>query len=245
MYRVAVSSYEDNRLEAAVGELEEALKADPENAEAHNMLGIIALRQGAVHVGQTETMDCLAGEDAALVRQDAIRRFREAEGHFRKSVELRDDFPEAWNNLAVAALNLREWDVAIDAALKALRSPTYAEPHVARGNLGWAYFNKKDVQRAWKELHEAVSRQPRFCVGRYRLAKVFVERKNFDDAAENLAALVSDKTCPIQEAFLLGGMVEQKRGRSDDAVELFRRCQTMAPKSCVADECRRLASMIQ
>src|SRR5882757_3108652 len=45
-YQLAVGYYRDRRVEAAVEELEKALKADPENADAYNMLGIVALGQG-------------------------------------------------------------------------------------------------------------------------------------------------------------------------------------------------------
>lgn len=244
-FQLAVNAYQDRRIEAAITELNEALKADPDNADAHNMLGIIALRQGADYVAQAETLSCLRGRDAELVREDAHRKFKEAEGHFRKAVDLRDDFPMAWNNLSVADLQLQDWAGAVTAASKALASPTYAEPEIARGNLGWAHFHRKDLQRAWKELHEAVARAPGFCVGRYRLAKVYTERGDLDLAAEQLDAVFTDKRCPIQEAYLLGGLVAQRRKEPDKARELLDRCITLAPKSCQAAECRRYAGMVR
>lgn len=245
LFQVAVSSYEANRLEAAVGELEQALKADPQNAEAHNMLGIIALRQGADFEAQIESLSCVRGSDAELVRQDATLEFRKARGEFEAAAALEPDFADAWNNLSVAALNLQDWDLAARAALSALKVGTYGEPHVARGNLGWAYFHKGELQKAWRELQDAVARQPGFCVGRYRLAKVLVERGQVADADEHLAVIVADARCPIQEAFLLAGMVAQKRSDTDRAVELFERCTQLGAKSCVAGECRRYAEMIQ
>jgi Tfp pilus assembly protein PilF len=112
--------------------------------------------------------------------------------------------------------------------------------------LGWAYFHKKDLQNAWKELYESVARAPSFCVGRYRLAKVHVERGDFDQASDVLAPLVADgKRCPIQEAFLLDGLVQDRRKDSQKAREMFRACADMSPRSCVAEECKRYAQMIQ
>ena len=245
LYQVAVSSYEANRMEAALGELDQALKADPENAEAHNMLGIIALRQGAEYEAQIQGQSCVRGSDAEMVRLDASSRFRAARTSFAKAAAIRSDFAEAWNNLSVSALNLEEWDAAIDAATNALKVGTYAEPHIARGNLGWAYYKKRDLPRAWRELQDAVSRQPGFCVGRYRLAKVLVDRGQLALADEHLAALAGDSHCPIQEAFLLAGMVAEKRGDGDRAREMFERCTGLGARSCVAGECRRYAEMIQ
>jgi Tfp pilus assembly protein PilF len=244
-YQLAAGYFRDQRVEAAVEELDKALQADPENSDAYNMLGIIALKQGHDYVAQAEISSCLKGRDAELVRGDAQAKFRQATTNLRKAVEIRPEFPEAWNNLSVAELQLQDWDSALDAARNALKYATYGTPEMARANLGWAYYQKKDIQNAWKELHEAVSRAPGFCVGRYRLAKVYVDRGDTEQASDALAPVLSDVTrCPIQEAQLLGGLLSERKRDSAAARELFQRCVDMAPRSCAADECRRYAQLI-
>ena len=244
-YQLGVEYFRTRRIEAATEELDKAIKADPENADAYEMLGIIALKQGHDYLEQAETSACLSGRDGDLVRQDATGRFLEAEAHLRTAVRLRPEFPAAWNNLAVAALWLGDWTTAGDAATKALKDSTYAEPEVARANLGWAYLQQKDLQKAWKELHESVARAPNFCVGRYRLAKVFFERGDREQAAEALAVMLDDPRCPIQDAYLLGGLVYQKRGQRERARTLLGKCTDMAPRSCTAGQCRRFAALIR
>jgi Tfp pilus assembly protein PilF len=245
-YQLAAGYFRDQRVEAAIEELQKALQADAENADAYNMLGIIALRQGHDYVAQLETASCLKGRDAESVRSEAQAKFKEAIKSLRKAVELRPEFPEAWNNLSVAEIQLQSWDAAIEAAQNALKDATYGTPEMARANLGWAYYQKKEIQSAWKELHEAVSRAPGFCVARYRLAKVYVDRGETDQAVDALAPVISDvKRCPIQEAQLLGGLLNERKRELASARELFQRCVDMAPRSCVADECRRYAQMIQ
>jgi type IV pilus assembly protein PilF len=237
-YQLAVGYFQNHRDEAAIEELQKAIEADPENAEAHNMRGLIALKQAYDYGAQADTVSCLKGEES--------KKLRAAEASFRKAVELRTNFPEAWNSLSAVALLLREWDAAIIAAENALKDPTYDSPVFARANLGWAYFHKRDLQNAWKELYESVSRASAFCVGRYRLAKVYVERGEVDQAVDVLEPLIADgKRCPIQEAFLLGGLLHERRKNSEKARGLFRTCAEMSPRSCVADECRRYAQMIQ
>jgi len=244
-YQLAAGYFRDQRVEAAMEELQKALQADPENADAYNMLGIIALRQGHDYLTQLEVSSCLKGRDAELVRADAQAKFREAATHLGKAVELRPDFAEAWNNLSVAQLQLQSWDLSIEAARNALKYATYATPEMARANLGWAYYQKKDIQNAWKELHDAVSRAPGFCVARYRLAKVYLDRGETDQASDALAPVISDvKRCPIQEAQLLGGLLHERKRDTAAARELFQRCVDMGPRSCAADECRRYAQLI-
>lgn len=245
-YQLAVGYFQNHRDEAAIEELQKSIEADPQNAEAYNMLGLIALKQAYDYGSQAETVSCLKGADEQSVRGEENRKLRDAETSFRKAVELHANFPEAWNSLSAVALLLREWDEAITAAENALKDPTYDSPVFARANLGWAYFHKKDLQNAWKELYESVSRASAFCVGRYRLAKVYVERGEVDQAVDVIEPLIADgKRCPIQEAFLLGGLLHERRKNSEKARDLFRACAEMSPRSCVADECRRYAQMIQ
>jgi Tfp pilus assembly protein PilF len=245
-YQLATGYFRDQRVEAAIEELQKALQADPENADAYNMLGLIALRQGHDYVAQLESASCLKGGDAEAVRTEAQAKFKDARKNLRKAVELRPEFPEAWNNLSVAESQLQSWDEAVTAAQNALKDAAYATPEMARANLGWAYYQRKDFQSAWKELHEAVSRAPGFCVARYRLAKVYVDRGEIDQAAEALAPVLSDvKRCPIQEAQLLGGLLNERKREMVSARELFQRCVDMAPRSCIADECRRYAKLIE
>ena len=245
-YQLAAGYFRDERVEAAIEELQKALQTDPENADAYNLLGLIALRQGHDYVAQLEGKSCLKGRDAESVRSEAQAKFKEAAKSLHKAVELRPNFSEAWNNLSVAELQLQSWDAAIEAAQNALKDPSYGMPAFARANLGWAYYQKKDIQSAWKELHEAVSRSPGFCVGRFRLAKVYTDRGEIDQAAEVLAPLLSDtKRCPIQEAQLLGGLLHERKRETALARELFQHCVELGAHSCVADECRRYAQLIQ
>lgn len=244
-YELAVGYYRDKRVEPALEELNKALEADPENAEAYNLMGIVALHQGHDYLLQTETMACLAGAEAVVVRADAMKKFRQAEQHFVKATGLKADYSNAWNNLAVAALQLQQWDLAISSARNALKDVTYTETEMARANLGWAHFQKKELQYAWKELHESVARAPGFCVGRYRLAKVYVERGDLERASEEIDAVVTNKKCPIQEAYLLAGLIAERKKESGRARASFERCAELAPKSCVANECRRYAQLIQ
>jgi type IV pilus assembly protein PilF len=245
-YQLAVGYFQNHRVEAAVEELQKAIEADPQNAEAYNMLGLVALKQAYDYEAQAETLSCLKGADEGLVRVAENQKLREAEFDLHKAVELRPNYPEAWNSLAAVSLLLRAWDQAVEAAQHALKDPTYDAPVFARANLGWAYFHKKDLQSAWKELYEAVSQAPSFCVGRYRLAKVYMERGDLLQALDTVSPVVVDgKRCPIQEAFLLAGLLHERRKDSEKARELFRTCADMSPRSCVAEECKRYAQMIQ
>jgi tetratricopeptide (TPR) repeat protein len=245
-YQLALGYFQNHREEAAIEELQKAIKADPKNADAYNMLGLIALKEAHDYEAEAETSSCLKGDDERLVRAEENKKLLEAQRRFHQAIELRPGFPEAWNSLATVALLLRSWDEAITDAESALSDAVYDAPMFARANLGWAYYHKGDLQDAWKELYEAVAHAPAFCVGRYRLAKVYLERGETEEAVEAIEPLIADgKRCPIQEAFELAGLLQGRRKNADRARDMFRTCAEMSPRSCVADECRRYAQMIQ
>jgi tetratricopeptide (TPR) repeat protein len=237
-YQVAEGDFTQGNFRAALDGLLKAIALNPQNSDAHYLLGLLSLRQASETERMIETETCVAGGEAKLERQEIDEDFHKAEAAFRRAVEIKSDFSEAWNSLAVVQLHFQRWDDAVAATEKALANALYRQPWAALGNLGWAYFQKREYLRAAKELRTAVFSNPQFCVGRYRLAKVYYDQKSWDTAAEELEKVTSDKACPIQEAFLLAGLVALKRGERPRAAELFRRCSDLSPKSCLAQQCR-------
>jgi len=241
-YLLAADYFAKNMVEPATEELLKALQLNPDNPDAHNLLGLISLRK-ASDVEELATRDqCLKGEELQLEKQEMDGHFKKAEEEFKKAVKLKPNFSDALNNLAVVVLHFGRYDEAIQLEQKALSNIVYREPYYAEGNLGLAYLSKNDFARAAKTLRQAIFEQPGFCVGRYRLAKVYYEEKEYDRAAEELDKVTGDKACPIQEAYLLAGMTALRRQDRQHATEMFQRCTRLAPKSCIAAECTLAAN---
>lgn len=225
-------------VEPALEELLKAVELNPDNPDAHNLLGLVFLRKGAESEELSIRNRCLKGEDLRLEKQDMDAQFKKAEEQFTKAAALKPDFSEARNNLAVVMIHFGRYDEAVQQEERALANIVYHEPYVAQGNLGLAYLEKHDFARASKALRQSLFEQPKFCVGRYRLAKVYYEQKDWDQAAAELETVTGDKSCPIQEAYHLAGMVALRRDDRDRARQLFARCVDLAPRSCLASECK-------
>jgi len=162
------------------------------------------------------------GANAEAVRRDSTAKFRDAEQKLRQATLLRPQFSEAWNNLAVAALQLATTNLAATASRNALKDVTYAEPEIARANLGWALFQKKDMQAAWKELHEGRGARARLLRRPLSPGKVYVERAEYDRAADEL------------DGILGGGSARSRRRscwRAWSASEGSRRARRGSPSS--------------
>jgi type IV pilus assembly protein PilF len=221
----------------ALEELLKAVELNPRNPDAHNLLGLIFLRKAAESEELSMRAQCLKGEELRLEKDSMDGQFKKAEEQFKTAVDIKPAFSEALNNLAVVAIHFGRYDEAISLEEKALANIIYREPFAAQGNLGLAYLNKSDLARAGQALRQALFEQPAFCVGRYRLAKVYYEAKEYERAADELEKVTGDKSCPSQEAYQLAGMVALRRQDRQKAGQMFERCVQLAPKSCLAREC--------
>jgi Tfp pilus assembly protein PilF len=236
-YLLGADYFNKNLVGPALEELLKAVELNPENSEAHNLLGLVFLRKAYESEELSMRAQCLKGEELRLEKQEMEGQFKKAEDHFKEAVRLQATFSEALNNLAVVAIHFGRFDDAVGYEEKALSNIIYRDPYAAQGNLGLAYLSKNDYARAAKALRQALFEQPKFCVGRFRLAKVYYEQKEYDHARDELEQVVSDKNCPIQEAYHLAGLVSLRLSDRTRAAELFSRCVDLAPKSCLAREC--------
>jgi type IV pilus assembly protein PilF len=237
-YLLGADYFNKGLVQPALEELLKAVELNPNNPDAHNLLGLVFLRRGAEAEELYMRNQCLKGESLTLERQESDVLFKKAEEQLRKAIELKADFSEARNNLAVVLIHFGRYDEAVQLEEKALSNIAYREPYTAQGNLGQAYLEKHDLVRAAKALRQALFEQPKFCVGRYRLAKVYYEQQEWDHAAEEIEQVTNDKACPIQEAYHLAGMVALRREDREKAGRMFSHCVDLAPKSCLASECK-------
>jgi type IV pilus assembly protein PilF len=237
-YLLGADYFNKGMVEPALEELLKAVELNPDNADAHNMLGLVFLRKGAEAEELSTRNQCLKGEELRLEKQEMDGHFKKAAEQFEKAIGLKKDFSEARNNLAVVYIHFGRYDDAIQLETQALGNIIYRDPFAAEGNLGLAYLEKHDYARAAKELRQALFEQPKFCVGRYRLAKVYYEMQDWQRASDEIDQVVTDKACPIQEAYNLAGLVALRREERDKAKQMFARCVDLAPRSCLASECK-------
>ena len=122
---------------AALGELLKAERMNPEDPILHNDLGLAYMAKEKI--------------DLAVV-------------HFEKAVRLKPDYSLAKNNLGSAYMARQEWDKAIPLLTAVTGDLLYATPHYPLANLGWAYYNKKEYDKARYYLEEALDLKPDFFI---------------------------------------------------------------------------------
>jgi len=226
-------------LEQAESEAQKAIAYDDSNVEAHNVLGLVDYMRAMKNHRLLEIDDCLTGVDAEALRSELDDFLSSADRHFKKAVEIKPDYGEAWANRGSVALLLEDYQPGTADLERALAYPhALLNIGLTRANLGWAYFHQRRHAQAAKELRQAEQFNPGMCVAKYRLGRVYFARKEWNKALEQFQSVANNKECPMQEAHLYLLKTYRELGMRDAAPAAQTRCVQMAPKSCIAAQCR-------
>ncbi len=203
--------------------LDHALKAvelDDENAEAAHLVALIYLD--------------------FCSRGPADCRLSEAERHARRAVELRPDFREAKNTLAVTLIHQKRAAEAVKVLVPLTQDILYPTPENAWGNLGWAYLELGKTDEAIDALRRSIAAQPLFCVGSLRLGLAY-ERKNESMPAREAFTQALETQAPgcnaLQEAFAGRARASMKLGDVDAARTDLERCVALTKNTPIGKEC--------
>ncbi len=236
---IAKDALSKKDLDQAQSEAEKAIALWPGNDEAYNVAGLAHLVRAADMQVLLEVNDCLTGVDAEAMRQDRDEQLSQADQAFDKASSISPDYGEAWSNRGVVAMLQENPDRAIEYLDKALTHPErLQDAALTRAHLGWAYFHKNDYVQAAKELLEALQFHPGMCVATYRLGRVYFAREEWEKAAEQFQDVTDQPACGSQEASLFLMKTRIAQGLVDDAKAARDKCIQMAPKSCIAAQCR-------
>ena len=227
--------------EAGHQEAMAALRYDPNYDAAYNVLGLVEYFRALDNFRLMEIRDCLTGVDAEVLRQEFEFYLKKADSYFAKAIALSKNYAEAWSNRGAVALQLGDYPTAVKNFTEALGHPARLDNiAVTRANLGWAYFQQGEHVRAAKELRQSLQFHQQMCVASYRLARVYFARKEWEKALERLNQ-ASSSNCPIQEVHLYRMKTLVKLNRTNTLQQEKASCEAMAPRSCVAAQCRALA----
>src|SRR5688572_10597135 len=188
-YELSVGLMGEQNIAAAFEHLFKSIELDPKNPEARLLLG-----------------------NLYLLREE----FPKAEDELRKARSLaeKDDsygepfIAEVDNSLGVVLVHEKRYDDAIKTLRDSATNIVNRNPHLAWGNLGWAYYEKGQYKDAVDALTQSVRHQSRFCLGFYRLGQTYVALREFERAEDALTRCleVPDDQCKnLQSAWHLRG----------------------------------------
>lgn len=231
-YELAVGLMGESNFAGAFQHLDESIRLDPDNAQAHLLLGNLYLFRG----------DYPASERELLAAIDANIRLERS--------GIPSLTPDAKNSLGVVYIHTGRYEDAVRVLTESSSDLMNTTPHLALGNLGWANIERDDLPAALEALSMAVRREPQFCAGWYRLGQVYSamgegespssEPSSYAHAEEALtrALEVDAEVCQaFQDAWLLRGQVRARLGRPEDASSDFERCVELDASSDAGRAC--------
>lgn len=203
--------------QSAFKETEDALKLNPELADAWHVRGILL--------------------------HQAFGRLDEALTAYMKALELKPDFSEARLNLGNLYLDMKRYDDAIAQYEKALNNVMFREPDKAHGNMGWAYYKKGDVPQALDHLKASVTMNPKYCLGHLKLGQLYEEQQNTDESCKYFGRY--REHCPDRaDAWQYDGLCHAKKGELVEAQKSFDTCIEKATTDDQKDLCRTLKGQL-
>lgn len=193
---------------AALKELLEAERKNPDDPMIHNSLGLAYM---------------------AKARPDLAVK------HLQKALELQPDLSPAVNNLGIAYLRMDRWDDAIE-QFKALTSDLlYGTPHFPLTNMGFAYFNKGEYEQAEKYYLEALNFQPDFVIALRGLGRTYMKTGALEKAQEMFNKAVSADPSFVP-AYLDLAQSYRIAGEIEKAKYAYQKVISIAPGSSFAKE---------
>jgi type IV pilus assembly protein PilF len=230
---------------------ENAMRAQKEYELAVGLMGEQNIAAAFEHLFKSIELDAKNPESRLLLGNLYLLReeFPKAEAELRKARELAEGdgeygppfIAEVDNSLGVVLVHEKKYDEAISALRESATNIVNRNPHLAWGNLGWAYYEKGQYKDAVDALIQSVKHQSRFCLGYYRLGQTYTKLRDFERAEDALTRCleVSDEGCKnLQAAWHLRGEARAQLGQRQDAIADFERCVELSSGSEAGRACQ-------
>lgn len=229
----AVQLHQEGRLSDAEGLYRQALAAEPDFAEALQMLGVLLHQAGrndeAVEVFRRMAGLCPDDADAhnnlgvALAAQWKLSEAAEA---YRRAIELRPDYAEAHNNLGSVLRDLGRVEDAVPCYGHALSlRPDYFE---AQQNLGLAFQDLGRLADAIAAFQQAVRLRPDDVKLLYNLGIAYNDAGDIDRALLCHRRALSIQPDSFDSLFGLGRALKDA-GLIDQAIAAYRAALAIKP----------------
>ena len=164
--------------------------------------------------------------------------------HFKKAIELRENFSEAYNDLGYTYLILSKWDLAITCFEKALGNTLYTTPHFAHNNMGYAYYKKGGYKRAVESYREAIKYQPSFSRAFHNLGITYEAMNEWDKAIGAYKESIRYAPKDPRSHFFLGKLY-LKRNKPSLAIKKFEESIRLDKNNIYTTEAKHLLETIK
>jgi len=199
-YMLGMSFIEQGRLQDAFVKFQKAVQFNPQNKDAHNMLGHI---------------------------YTVLEQYENSLASYDRAIEIDPSYSEAHNNRSVTLIRMERWKDAIESAERALENPLYPTPENALNNIGFARMKMGNYEGAIKAFRQALLRRALPEAG-YNMALAFIELGQIRAAMSELEKLV-ERYPQYAHAHYQLARLYLRQGDREKAKIHFTQAATLAP----------------
>ncbi len=247
MLQAGLAHHEAGRLQQAEQHYRQVLGAEPRNADALHLLGVLALQCGhaQVAVEYISAAIRIAGDRATYHTNlaEALRvlgQLDEARRAYEQALAITPQNPAAYNNLGTIQEAQGNLPAAIDCYRRAAaQHPGYPDPH---NNLGIALEKQGDSLAAAECFRRAIEIEPRYARGHYNLGVNLARRGMREEAIHALSQAI-EAAPDYAEAHYALAMTHQQLGQTERARIEYERALALRPNW--AEAASSLGSLLQ
>jgi tetratricopeptide (TPR) repeat protein len=240
----AMAALEMRQVDKAEMLFRRVLLLDPNEAQAHNWLGVLCQNKGESakalqHLKQAAALGPMSAELANNfgIVYLAIGNFDAAQDHFEKAISLNPRLPAAHYSLGLVHKNRHQPEPAIAQFKKAVAlAPDYTAARMALADVLGEYGRKKEAEAQYEKI---VAYYPSPSEAHRDLAIALYESGRLDEAAFHLREVFTHVPWSA-EGFNKTGVMCANLGRFDEAVTYFKSALAMKPD--FADALYRMAT---
>jgi len=173
------------------------LEEQKAQSEAIKNLGEAYLRQGNYRLALKKLKEAEELYPADHILHDDLgltylylKETDQAIFHFKKALEIKDDYAPARNNLGNAYAENREWEKAIEQYKIVISDLIYGTPQFPLSNLGVVYYELQEYELSVQYYLKALDIKPDFVQALYGLARTYMAMDRVPDAVATLEKAV-------------------------------------------------------
>lgn len=153
-----------------------------------------------------------------------------AEKHFKSAIELSQDDPKHYNNLAALYLSMERYDDAIIAFQTAADNLLFDRPELAWTGIGLANYQKQNYPAAQSAYLKAIKINPRYYLSSFHLGELFYNQDRPVEALDMFTRSV-ELAPGFARGYYWQGLVYMKRKETEKAKKAFLEVVRLAPQT--------------
>jgi type IV pilus assembly protein PilF len=216
-YRLGVVHLNEKNLADALNELTKAVEIYPGDPSYHNALGLAYFAKGM-------NTEALASMDRAL--------------------SIDHDYSEARVNKSAVYIVEQRWTEAVDEAKTAVKNIFYRTPEYAYYNMGWAYYNTGELEKAVESYSKAVAANKSYAQAWYSMGLAYEKMNKSKDAVHSYEKAAAAFPGYLDAYFNMGIALVKAKDKPG-AVKAFEKVIEIAPASEKAQSAREYIGLIK